>query len=117
MAVSMTQRATTSLTNDSFSRGFCLTLPERLDRASASILASTSERIVASEVQRLSFARTRRLESAGLEALRLFCLRAHSLGARVSLEELSLDAYSVLSMCGFASICDLLLAPEDDIRV
>ena len=106
-----------------------LTLPERLDRASASILASASERIAKSPahattrqpveqpieppVQRLSFARTRRLDASGLEALRLFCKQARAQGNRVSLELLSSEIYALLSLCGFRSICELSLMPED----
>ena len=67
----------------------------------------------ASNIQRISFARTRRLDASGLEALRLFCQQAQARGARVSLELLSSEIYSLLSLCGFPSICALSLTPED----
>ena len=92
---------------------FDLTLPERLDRASASVLAAARERIEAHSVQRLSFERTRRLEPAGLEALRLFCKQAYEKNASVRLERLMPEAEAVLALCGFASLCRLLLASEE----
>ncbi len=90
-----------------------LTLPERLDRASASVLASARERIKVHSVQRLSFERTRRLEPAGLEALRLFCKQAYEQNASVRLERLLPEAAAVLALCGFATLCLLLPASEE----
>ena len=92
---------------------FALTLPERLDRASASVLAAARERIEVHSIQRLSFERTRRLETAGLEALRLFCKRAHEQEASVRLERLLPEPAAVLALCGFAALCSLLPAAKE----
>ena len=104
-------------TDDTESRrvaaSFTLTLPERLDRASASVLAAAHERIGTNSVQRLSFERTRRLETAGLEALRLFCKRAYENNASVRLERLQPEVAAVLALCGFAALCLLLPAAEE----
>ena len=92
---------------------FALTLPERLDHASASVLAAARERIEERSVQRLSFERTHRLEPAGLEALRLFCQQAYEKNASVRLERLPPEAAAVLALCGFATLCLLLPAAEE----
>ena len=92
---------------------FALTLPERLDRASAAVLATARARIETRSVQRLSFERTRRLEPAGLEALRLFCKRAYEKDASVRLERLLPEPAAVLALCGFKTLCLLLPASEE----
>ncbi len=111
-----TKKTTSSATSnaaESVDIPWALTLPERLDRASASVLAAARERIKAHSVQRLSFERTRRLEPAGLEALRLFCQQAHEQKASVRLERLLPEAAAVLALCGFATLCLLLPASEE----